>query len=257
MKTRKIGWDHLVFESRNKDYGAFQLRKNYAAKTSLAILIVVFSFILILVLLMVFNRRASSITSTVQAAKVINYAELAPPPPIEKNLPPPSPKQIVNQPVHKVIKYVAPKVTAAIVKDTADMPTQKEIKKTITGPVNVAGSTTVVAPPKPKEETVIYNFVEKQPEFPGGQRDLYKFVSKNIVYPESATEDGIQGVVFLQFTVNENGKLSDITVLRGPSSDIDKEAMRVLEKMPDWIPGEQNGIKVKVRMVLPIRFILQ
>jgi len=111
-------------------------------------------------------------------------------------------------------------------------------------------------PPAPEEEKV-FNIVEIPPAYPGGQEALYKFISENIEYPIVARENGIQGSVILKVIIEADGSISDVLVLRGLGGGCDEEAVRVARMMPNWIPGIQNGKKVRVGVAMPIRFKLQ
>ena len=94
------------------------------------------------------------------------------------------------------------------------------------------------------------------PHFPGEEKDLFKFLGKNVHYPPDAREKNIQGKVILQFIVNEDGSISDIQVVQSLSSDCDSEAIRVVKKMPRWIPGTKNGIPIKSQFKFPFSFKL-
>ena len=83
-----------------------------------------------------------------------------------------------------------------------------------------------------------------------------KFMEQNIQYPQSAKDQGVQGVVHLTFTVNADGSVSDVVIVQGVNDAINAEAQRVIESMPNWKPGEQNGQPVQTRMRLPIKFKL-
>ena len=98
--------------------------------------------------------------------------------------------------------------------------------------------------------------VEVLPEYPGGINAMYDFIQKNLKYPESAKEKGIEGRVFIQFVVEKDGSLSSFQVLRGVSDDIDAEAIRVLKAMPKWKPGMNNGEPVRVQYTMPFKFQL-
>ena len=102
-----------------------------------------------------------------------------------------------------------------------------------------------------------FTVVEKQPEFPGGTAELFKYLSKAIKYPVIAQENGIQGRVVCSFVVNRDGSIVDIQVMRGVDPSLDKEAVRVISEMPKWKPGEQRGKPVRVRFILPVQFRLQ
>ncbi|ALO16283.1 hypothetical protein L21SP5_02660 [Salinivirga cyanobacteriivorans] len=108
-----------------------------------------------------------------------------------------------------------------------------------------------------EEEPEIFMVVEQMPEFPGGQAELFKYISQNIQYPAIAKENGIQGKVFIQFVVGKDGSITNVTVLRGVDPSLDKEAVRVVKNMPKWKPGKQRGKPVYVRYQVPINFKLQ
>ncbi|HOF98872.1 MAG TPA: energy transducer TonB [Paludibacteraceae bacterium] len=115
----------------------------------------------------------------------------------------------------------------------------------------------VAAPIHEEDEQVIFQVVETMPQFPGGEQALFKFLNENIKYPVIAQENGIQGRVICQFVVNTDGSIVDIQVVRGVDPSLDKEAVRVIQSMPKWIPGKQRGKPVRVRFTLPINFKLQ
>lgn len=106
------------------------------------------------------------------------------------------------------------------------------------------------------EDPKIYVRVEKKAEFPGGQAELNKYLSKAINYPEDASDNGIQGRVIVSFVVNTNGSIVDVEVLRGVHPALDKEAMRVVKAMPAWTPASNQGKKVRSKFTLPINFKL-
>ncbi|KAF5038413.1 hypothetical protein DSECCO2_554540 [anaerobic digester metagenome] len=106
------------------------------------------------------------------------------------------------------------------------------------------------------EDYVVFNLVEKQPEFPGGQNALLEYLGSNIHYPKKARKKNIQGIVVVSFIVEPNGKVTTVNVLRGIGGGCDEEAVRVVSSMPNWSPGYQRGKPVRVQYNLPIRFIL-
>ncbi|MFC0875413.1 TonB family protein [Saccharicrinis sp. FJH2] len=110
----------------------------------------------------------------------------------------------------------------------------------------------VVALGKP----VVFQVVEKMPQFPGGEAAMMKYLSQNIHYPDVAKKNGIQGRVYINFIVEEDGSLSNIEVKRGVDPSLDKEAVRVIKAMPKWKPGVQRGKRVRVSFMLPINFVL-
>ncbi len=107
------------------------------------------------------------------------------------------------------------------------------------------------------KEDQIFAVVEAMPEFPGGQPEMMKFLSKNINYPTMARESGIQGMVYVTFVVERDGSVTDVKVMRGIGGGCDEEAVRVVTRMPKWIPGKQRNKPVRVQFNLPVRFALQ
>jgi periplasmic protein TonB len=99
--------------------------------------------------------------------------------------------------------------------------------------------------------------VEIMPKFPGGEEALYKFLRSNIKYPQIAREIGIAGRVYVQFVIETDGSVSQVKVVRGKDRTLDDEALRIVGLMPKWSPGIQNGQKVRVKMTLPVNFVLR
>jgi protein TonB len=106
-------------------------------------------------------------------------------------------------------------------------------------------------------EAEIFTIVENMPEFPGGEAKLFEYLGKSIKYPSMAKDAGIQGIVYVSFVIERDGSVADVQVLRGIGGGCDEEAVRVVEKMPNWSPGKQRGKPVRVRYNLPIRFVLK
>jgi len=254
-------WDDLVFEDRNKEYGAYQIRKKYVNHATVGIVIAVLVAVLVL-LIPTIAKLLESPEPIVEAPKrTMVYSELQAPPPI-KNTPPPPKFDI--PPLKKVIKFVPPKVTKEEVPEDV-MPTVEEMKDVQTAAVEVEGTGEVVFD-EPVQEVVadgggdkveqVFTVVEQMPEYSGGYEAMMKFISKNIKYPASARRMGIEGQVFVSFVVDTEGKISEVQTIKGISADCDKEAVRVVQLMPPWKAGKQNGKPVKVRFVLPIKFKL-
>lgn len=104
------------------------------------------------------------------------------------------------------------------------------------------------------DEGAIYTHVEKMPEYPGGQVALVKFLSKNIKYPAKYKKDKVNGRVFVSFVIDKTGKVTQPKIVKSLNEDCDKEALRVISMMPNWIPGEKDGNKVNVQFGLPVNF---
>ena len=117
-----------------------------------------------------------------------------------------------------------------------------------------------VAPEVVEEEVVeqeIFKIVEEMPAFPGGEAKLMEYVAKNVKYPQIARETGVQGRVYVNFVVEPDGSVSNVSVLRGIGGGCDEEAVRVVKNMPKWKPGKQRGKAVRVSYMLPVNFKLQ
>ncbi|HEY5593409.1 MAG TPA: energy transducer TonB [Paludibacter sp.] len=115
----------------------------------------------------------------------------------------------------------------------------------------------IAAPVAEEEDQVIFQVVETMPSFPGGDAELFKFLSSGVKYPVIAQENGIQGRVICQFVVNKDGSIVDVEVVRSVDASLDKEAIRVIKSMPKWSPGKQRGKSVRVKYTLPVNFKLQ
>lgn len=124
---------------------------------------------------------------------------------------------------------------------------------------NVITQEVIVVEEKPKEDNIVYNTanVQQQPEFPGGEAAMYKWLNDHINYPAVAAEEGVQGKVIVQFIVSKTGSIEDVKAIRGPHKALEAEAVRVVKSMPAWNPGRNNGQAVKVTYVLPVTFRLQ
>jgi periplasmic protein TonB len=101
-----------------------------------------------------------------------------------------------------------------------------------------------------------YDFLEQMPEYPGGNKALYEFLATNLQYPAEAVENNIEGTVYVKFFVDENGKVSSPVVLRGIGSGCDEEAIRIINLMPQWKPGVENGKPAAVWYTIPVKFTI-
>ncbi|MDQ3291608.1 MAG: energy transducer TonB [Bacteroidota bacterium] len=108
--------------------------------------------------------------------------------------------------------------------------------------------------PTNNKDDVVFTIVEQQPEFPGGMQELTNFILRNIRLPQNPKYANAQGTVYTQFIINKQGKIKDIKVVKGLNPGADLEAINLVSRMPDWIPGKQNGQPVNVKYTLPLRF---
>ena len=173
----------------------------------------------------------------------------------EEDLPPPPPPPPPQQ--EEVVAEVL-----SIVEDTADVGQQvlmstEDTQREAQIQTYVAPTTAVVEAIEEESEDEIFVIVEKQPQFPGGETALTNYLSTSINYPIIAQENGLAGRVSCTFVVNIDGSIVDVEVLRGVDPSLDREAVRVLQAMPRWSPGEQRGKPVRVRFNLQVVFRLQ
>lgn len=165
-----------------------------------------------------------------------------------ENVPPPPP--------------VAPPPVAADVLNVVEDDIKVDAEIASTDDSQKAAQVQTYTPPAVVEEEEesanhIFTVVEKAPSFPGGDGALLKFINNTVKYPVVAQENGISGRVYCEFVVDKDGKIKDAIVKRGVDPSLDKEALRVINAMPAWNPGEQRGKPVKVRFTVPITFKLQ
>ena len=269
-------WSDLLFENRNKEYGAYVLRHqtgNRNLASILAILVFVAAIVSLLVIKNEYDRYVAKHTVVVydQGMETSNLKNKAP----EVKRSEPIRRENIEEVVEKIkcsIKFVAPVIKKDDEVDPKDeMRTQDEIMKSKVsisvfdvlngsedGEVLKAKQMLVTEPVKPKvEEYKVFEVVEQMPSFPGGDVALMQYLSKNIKYPPEAEEMGIQGRVICTFVVERDGSVSDIRIARSVDPSLDKEAIRVVSGMPKWIPGRQNGQSVRVKYTLPVTFRLQ
>lgn len=246
----------IVFENRNKEYGAYVLRKDYSNNVLVGIVITIMVIIFIIIaptLSRMFNKETAVVEP---APRKLVYSELSLPPSIDKPKPPPP--RVALPRLQKVIKFVPPKVVKETVEDP--VPTITEIRQNEVAAEEIDGTTEVVFD-EPVAEVIeerdeIFTVVEQQPEFAGGYDALAQFLRSNMRYPNAARKMDIEGTVHVSFVVSKTGSISEIKVLRGIMKECDEEAIRVVGLMPAWKPGMQNGHPVYVRMVMPLKFRL-
>ncbi len=265
-------WCDLVFEGRNQSYGAYRLRKSTGKRNVWSLLIVLIAAVVIFSVIAIKNviqaNQRVAVTTAVELSSIETKKKQ---PKVEKK----APVKIEQPKVEKVkssIKFTAPVIKKdEDVKPEEEMKTQEDLQKTKTtiGAFNVVGNDEVggevlkakeeIAQPEPpkEEENKVFDVVEEQPSFPGGQGALMQWLRDNIKYPVIAAENGIEGRVIVQFVVSKTGSISGVTVVRGVDPSLDKEAVRVVSSMPNWTPGKQNGTTVNVRYTLPVTFRLQ
>ena len=267
-------WTEMVFEGRNKEYGAYRLRKN-AGKRNLYSLITIFIAALaiwggISLVKFVESRTKSVAQTSVAELSALNQPKKKAEVKQQQKVKLDQPEKVVER-VKSSVKFTAPVIKKDNeVKPEDELKTQDELMstKTAIGALDVKGNDDAngevlkikeaVAQPEPKPEVEkVFDVVEQMPSFPGGPSALMEWLSNNVKYPVVAQENGVQGRVVVSFVVERDGSITDVKVVRGVDPSLDKEASRVVRAMPRWIPGKQNGSAVRVKYNVPVAFRLQ
>ena len=272
-------WCDLVFEGKNKDFGAYVIRTESTKRHNLAVLWA-----------LVGSLAAAALTfGLIQANKYLEERRLASqhdqtevfvdltaeePEPEKQIIEPEKPEVIPEE-----VESATIKVTELQIVEDAEVSEEDEIVTIDEQMATDASAGTVthldgstnknifiehrveikvepepVAEPKTEE---IFKSVEQMPQFPGGEAALMKFLASHINYPPMAAENNVQGKVIVQFVVDKTGKVGEVKVVRNVDKDLDNEAIRVCKALPKFTPGRQNGRPVSVWYTLPIQFKLQ
>lgn len=273
-KNAKATLDEIVFEGRNKEYGAYFLRKNYAKYLTRSSLIGIAIFSGAILAAWGFNKFGGKEEENLQAVE-IDLSKLKEEKQEEKkpDIPPPPPPPEQKQPEVAQIKFLPPEPKAdEEVKEEDPPPKVEEVEKAVISNVTKEGVETeeIAAPPPPADEGVgkpaeveqpkeeeIFTTVEQNPEFPGGIKELYKYINSNIKYPSAAQRANISGKVFVKFVVEKDGSVGEVQILKGIGFGCDEEAQRVIKSLPKFSPGKQNGRNVRVWYTLPVSYVLE
>ncbi len=273
----------IIYAGRNKGYGSYELRRHYTRRALLALLLIWAAFWLLTLLPGDFLPTGFFVVLPEKKERQVALSEVIYEPnearkDVQK-LPELSGKQARS--IATAVKNTVPEIVHnSVVKPALKPPATEQLNDALSGPVNHAGApggaelaydahatgggsgigATVGAAGVTGDGTAeapIRDFVEQMPEFPGGYPALVAFLNKYMKYPMEAREAGIEGRVLIKFVVDADGSIALATVVRGLGGGCDKEALRVVNAMPKWKPGKQNGHAVKVYFTLPIHFTLQ
>jgi protein TonB len=248
--------NQLVFADRNREYGAFTLRRDYVKRLTMAVIGSLLFFGLAISMPKIVEALSGGDDEVVDAKKIVDVnLELFEED--KKEEPPPPPVEIPPPPKIETVQFTALEAVDEPVEEPP--PTQEILEETVASTVTQEGEKGEEAPPPPpvEEEVMMFAAVEEKPTFPGGEAEFYKYLGKNVKYPQMEAEQGIEGRVFIEFVVDKDGSITEVKTARGVSPGLDKEAARVMKASPKWSPGKQNGRPVKVRYVIPINFDLR
>lgn len=265
-------WLDIIFEGKNKDYGAYTLRSDSPKRHSVAFIVVAAAAVLTILSASLINtynqnKRKEKITDVVQMSDISMKNAEVPKENIEKRYEAPPPVELKS-----TIKFTAP-----VIKDDNKVNENNQLtsQDELVGAKVEISTTTVIGTDEqfgkniadlgqdkllvdekaPDEE--VHIVVEQPPSFPGGDAALMEYLNNNISYPTIAVDNLIQGKVTCSFVVGKDGSIQDVRVERSVDGSLDKEAVRVIKSMPRWIPGRQGGNAVKVKYYLPVTFRLQ
>ena len=278
-------WCDLVFEGRNKDFGAYVLRQSSSKRHNVAFMWIVLGFIACCLLYFgvskyldmkaeeareallkqqqetVVNQMSEEVSE--EEEEIIKQEEQQEPEEVQE-----AQQQVTELAIVPDDKVTQPpQLTTETQKNEADISAQNvegqlgglvsDIKpQEAPKPVAVVEQKVQVEAPK-AEDNKVFTSVEQMPQFPGGDAALMAYLRDNIHYPTVAAENGVQGRVVVGFVVERDGSITDVNVLRSVDPSLDREAMRVVKGMPRWTPGKQNGSAVRVKYQVPVSFRLQ
>ena len=265
-------WLDIIFEGKNKDYGAYALRSGSPKRHAVAFIVVAAAAVLTFLAASLINtynqnKRKEKITDVVQMSDISMKNAEVPKENIEKRYEAPPPVELKS-----TIKFTAPVImddnkvnennqitsqdelvgAKVEISTTTVIGTDEQFGKNI---ADLEKDKLVVGEKAPDEE--VHIVVEQPPSFPGGDAALMEYLNNNISYPAIAVDMNIQGKVTCSFVVGKDGSIQDVRVERSVDGSLDKEAVRVIKSMPRWIPGKQGGNAVKVKYYLPVTFRLQ
>lgn len=269
-------WVDMVFDGKNKTYGAYQLRKGTSGRNIKSLIILVIAAAL------VGGFLAWKVIEQKQAEQQAAYMEAMELSKLQKDAKKNEKKEVIKpkiEPKKEIpVARQTQKFTAPIIKKDELVKEENQVKqmdklddKVAVGAENHDGTkdrnieavrndiAVNTPPPAPKEEVTnkVFDVVEVMPSYPGGQGALMSYLYAHVKYPVVAQENGVQGRVTVSFVVERDGSITDVHVVRSVDPSLDREAARVVSSMPNWQPGKQNGSAVRVKFNVPVQFKLQ
>lgn len=263
----------IIFSGKNKEYGAYVLRKGYKRTLNLALWTAIIFITLATTYPLIYaflKPKDSGITKHIKSISITDLANVD----MNKKKDEAPPPQVEAPPIKTTVKFTVPVIKPDDQVADEFVPTQEDLKNVDPGkktqegnPQGIDDALYKVETKENVEEKVVveeekvqkqvFTYVEEMPSFPGGQDEMLMFVKNNIEYPEIAKRAGVEGKVFVTFVVDRNGNINNVNVVKGIGAGCDEEAVKVIRKMPKWTPGKQNGAPVNVQVSIPIFFKLQ
>lgn len=272
-------WSDLVFDSRNKAYGAYAIRQQTGKRNVWSMLAVLLLGVLMYGGLQLKNKIDADREARLRQEQAAELSALEAEAEKKKDEPKVERQEIIQE-KKEVIEEVKSSTAFQVPEIKKDNEVKNQVvsqdevmeKKEAIGSFNVEGGSdkgaTLKVEQQLKEEKVeekpkedlsrkVFDVVEKMPSYPGGNAALQRWLSSNITYPAAAAENGVEGRVIVAFVVETDGSVSDVRIARGVDPSLDREALSVVKRMPKWIPGMQNGSPVRVKFNVPVTFKLQ
>lgn len=256
MNLMSHKWIDIVFEGKNKSYGAYRLRESSGKRHLWAFFIVVIPFCVLLILFYFYSsyHNKQSLKELMTQVTELSAIELEAP-----DIPEDISQPIMAPPINTLINLekIQTEVTQKI--QTDNLSQIEDINIEVTEGNQIVTKEIVANPIPPKEKEVkveggLYIKVDELPKFPGDQYSFIQYLNRTLKYPISAENKGVEGVVLCGFIVETDGSISHIEVVEGVDSLLDAEAVRIIKEMPKWIPGKNNGVAVRVQIFIPIDF---
>ncbi|MBQ3877839.1 MAG: energy transducer TonB [Prevotella sp.] len=270
-------WIDLVFEGKNEAYGAYKIRQDTTKRNNMAMLFLLLGIAAIVGIFFAYGGIANAIAASEERNEGTEALEMVVD---EQEQEEQEEEEIVYdiQPEEEQVQQDqlmnSEKFTDYAMDDEAPQEVTKTQDETEKSDVAISSVTfdqgsdegqqvlkqnevVVEKVEQKEEETKVFEVVEQMPQFPGGDGALMQYLSSHIKYPVVAEENGIQGRVVCTFVVERNGSITDVRVVKSVDPSLDKEAVRVIKGMPNWIPGKQNGSAVRVKYTVPVTFRLQ
>ena len=269
-------WNDILFEGRNKSYGAYELRAETGKRNLKSIIALLILLAFAYALPYIVSGIASAVESlgsdqVTELSNIEQEEEEEDDIQIEENKPDEAPAETVTE-MASSIQFTVPEITDNVAEDKELIAQQKaQEARAKMGEFNFQGndetSTNIKSDKKQlgdvasggggEGEAKVFTYVEQMPVFPGGEAALQKFIHDHLKYPAVSLEEGVQGTVMLRFVVNENGSVGEVQILKSLDTYCDREAKRVVQSLPRFTPGRQQGKPVKVWFQVPIRFEIQ
>lgn len=258
MKKNVESFDDIVFEKRNKDYGAYELRKKYSKRGSIAFIISIGFFGIALggplISTLMNNNLEGNYVHVPYGPSILSNIEKEKP-----LLPPPPPLPKVDM---AALKYITPTIVDSLTDQDLEFTTEdgwdfgSNREAVDTSSAQIADQIVVNKAP---EVEIIYDTyaIQEKPVFKDGDAGIISYVAEHTKYPIAAQEQGIEGTVYIRFVVTKTGDVGQAKVMRDIDPLLEEEALRVINSMPKWTPGKNNGNPVNVWFVIPVKFVLQ